>query len=455
MSFKVVELNDSAVRVIGEGGLLVASPGFALVGNKSLKMGEAAEQQARLHPTQSYNKFWQQLSLDPLGNSLGGVRHFADLAYAHLLHVAELAGLDEQVVLAVPGNFTAHQLAILLGLVKQCPFQSVGVVDSALASVISQARSESLIFADLQLHQVVLSRFNLRDGVLQRETVVQVPGVGSQSFMDLMMQLTTSLFIQQCRFNPQHNAESEQLLYNELPQWLRQGSNQSGSLLMELKTANTVYQAKLTGDSLVQKLDAQYRKIAQQISVLAGNERCQVLVSDRLGDYPGFLESLASYGDIDLVGADQLGRNILNLRQYIESDDNQIHLVTGLPCQLDGVATGRSVATAATLQPENPTHLLYEHHALPLGRVAINNHESPNGSSIAAGEINLSIQGLPDYLGQIERQGDQVFILCGEAGALLNNKPIAGKRQLHLGDRLRFGERGQELSLIKVNDART
>ena len=66
MSFKVIELNDSAVRVIGDSGLLVASPGFALVGNKSLKLGEAAEQQARLHPTQSYNKFWQQLSLDPL-----------------------------------------------------------------------------------------------------------------------------------------------------------------------------------------------------------------------------------------------------------------------------------------------------------------------------------------------------------------------------------------------------
>ena len=230
MSLKVIELNDSAIRVGDAGGLLASSPGFALIGNKGLTLGDAAEKQAHLHPTQSVNKFWQQLSLEPLAHSMGEVRHFADLAYGHLLHLAELTPLESDVILAVPGNFTAHQLSIILGLTRQCPFNTVGVVDAALAAVIGKAREAVVIHADVQLHQVLLTRFVQQGDLLQRDSVIQIPGVGAQNFADQIMQLATNQFIQQCRFNPQHNAESEQLLYNELPQVLQQSREQASSV---------------------------------------------------------------------------------------------------------------------------------------------------------------------------------------------------------------------------------
>ena len=94
----------------------------------------------------------------------------------------------------------------------------------------------------------------------------------------------------------------------------------------------------------------------------------------------------------------------------------------------------------------------------------MNGDQVANSSSVGSshavirpgrGTWNVSIKGLPDYLGQIERSGEQVYIICGEAGATLNNERIAGRRQLALGDRLRFGERGQELSLILVRDEST
>ena len=46
MSLKVIELNDSAIKVGDDSGLLLQSPGFALTAGTGLQLGEAAEQQA-------------------------------------------------------------------------------------------------------------------------------------------------------------------------------------------------------------------------------------------------------------------------------------------------------------------------------------------------------------------------------------------------------------------------
>jgi molecular chaperone DnaK (HSP70) len=140
MSLKVIELNDNAITVGDESGIILQSPGFALALENKIELGETAEQQARLQPTNSYNKFWHELSMEPLSQHKG-IRHLADIAYAQLLHLAELGEIDSDVIFAVPGNFTRQQLAIVLGLAKQSPFNPVGLVDSALAGALSAARS--------------------------------------------------------------------------------------------------------------------------------------------------------------------------------------------------------------------------------------------------------------------------------------------------------------------------
>jgi hypothetical protein len=122
------------------------------------------------------------------------------------MHLAEEAEIEGDVIFAVPGNFTRQQLAILLGLVNHTPFKAGGVVNSAVAAAALAAEASNIIYIDLQLHQAVVTRLNTQDDHLQAGTTIQVPGVGSQNFMDLMMQMATGMFIQQCRFNPQHNA---------------------------------------------------------------------------------------------------------------------------------------------------------------------------------------------------------------------------------------------------------
>jgi len=454
MSVKVIELNDSAVSVSDETGLLVQSPGFAVVGDRGLEVGRAAEQQVRLRPTDSFNKFWHQLSLEPLGYSIGNVRHFADLAYAHLLHVAEEAELDGDVIFAVPGNFTSQQLAILLGLARQCPFSPIGVVDAALASAMKLVEKPNVIFADIQLHQALLTRFSIKDGNLQRESVVQIPEAGLQSFINLVMQLATGLFVQQCRFNPQHNAESEQQLYNSLPEWLSQFGENRSSLLMEIKTANAVHHAKIPWETLMQKLGDFYTRIYKQIGSVSREPETQIVISSALANLPNFTASLPAQEDLQIAVPGSLGKTCIELAQYINSDDDGFQFVTRLPLggEVNVEQLSKPVSDVVG-DSADPTHVLFGSHALPLGKVTISNDDEQDHAERVNGKnIQLAIDGLPAYLGQIEKEGNKVSIVCGEAGAFLNGEKITGKQQLELGDLLQFTDNSEAIRLIRVRD---
>jgi len=459
MSLKVIELNDSTIKVGDGNGLLLQSPGFALASGAGLVLGEAAEQQARLQPTNTYNKYWHELSMEPLSHG-NGVRHFADLAYAHLLYLAEKANIDGDVVFAVPGNFTQQQLAILLGLAKECPFNPVGVVDSALAAAISVANSHSVVYVDIQLHQVLVTKLTISGSVLNTESVIQVPGVGSQNFMGLLMQLTTDLFIQQCRFNPQHNADSEQLLYNALPHWLQRDDENKNSLLMELKTNNAVHTAKMPRESLINNLTGYYEKINLQIDTLATEKATQLIVSNSLAALPGFISSLKRADNLHILNAKAVNSACLDYQQHIISDTDAIHLVNNFPLGksnsvntdielLTAVSAEESVAQTPT--ESSPTHALYSNRAMAVEKLQIKNNVTINGDG--GNTLVLSLNALPEQLGQMERSGGVLYLDSGNQEFYLNKKKVSGRQKLALGDKVKFTEVSEDIQLIQVSDA--
>ena len=166
MTLRVLEFNDAGIRVSDDSGVLLSSPGYALVNGKRIEFGEHARKQSRLNPLNCYNQFWHKLNLDPFARPVAHYRHNADIAFSHLQDLAAATELKGDVLLAVPGSFSRQQLAILLGLIKQCSFRAVGIVDAGLAAAIDQTHSDSVIHADLQLHQVVLSKLTRQGGEL-------------------------------------------------------------------------------------------------------------------------------------------------------------------------------------------------------------------------------------------------------------------------------------------------
>ena len=445
MALNVIELNDRGIKVGDESGIIVQSPGFALVVDDKLEVGEIAEQQARLQPTNSFNKYWHDLNLEPISHG-NKFRHYADLAYAQLVHLAEVWEINNDVIFAVPGNFSRQQLAILLGLAQQSPFTTVGVVDSALAAAVTAAQSEHIVFADIQLHQVVLTKLAIVNDHLITEGVVQIPGVGNQNIMNLMMQIATDIFIQQCRFNPQHNAESEQQLYNELPKWLLQDVKEK-TLQLELKSASAMHTAKLPRATLISSLNEYYKKINEQISAITLDNNTQLLLSKTLSELPGFQASLNQNCSVAIVEDHLVNAACYQYRDIINSSDEGIHLVTKFPVESLGPKETESDTPEAT---DNPTHALFLNRAISISSIEIKNNVQLNGSVADVKVIVMNIENLPESLGRIDKRSNGVYLNSGEQEVFLNDKPVTGEQLLALGDRICFASDGEEISLIKV-----
>jgi hypothetical protein len=303
------------------------------------------------------------------------------------------------------------------------------MVDSALAAAHGAAHTGSLIYAEMQLHQVVLTKIVAGQNSLQRESVIQVPGVGSQNFMDLMMQLATDLFIEQCRFNPQHDAESEQQLYNALPLWLKNDDKDQSSLLLELKANTAVHTAKMPRESLISNLSKHYKSIGQQVAELAVGGDSKLLLSPDFADLPGFRSFLGGSIELEVLPVDAISRAVIGNRDSIASNDDQIQLTTSLPRVAGSANAGsQSTAVATEVDAEQATHVLIGSTAIPLGSV-----------------------NLPE-LGRMEKHEDGFYLDSGKQEFLLNQHKVAGKHELSLGDLIQSSEGSEVIRLIQVSN---
>ncbi|MDP5003754.1 MAG: hypothetical protein NWQ51_07660, partial [OM182 bacterium] len=126
--------------------------------------------------------------------------------------------------------------------------------------------------------------------------------------IDSLMQLSTELFIDQCRFNPQHDAATEQLLYNALPTWLAADVS-SGSLLLELTADGAVHNAKLPYESLVVALAPIRQRLSEQLSAMvsrvANSTNVQIVLCSTLSELPGLKSQLARVAPVTSSNAEQ------------------------------------------------------------------------------------------------------------------------------------------------------
>ncbi len=423
MSLKVIELNDGGVKIGTVDGIVAESPGFAIVSGEELVLGSEAEQQARLHPTNSYNKYWHELSMEALnhGNHL---RHTADIAFAHLVHLAEIGEIDSDTIFVMPSSYNSQQLAILLGIAKQSPIVPVGVVDTAVLAAVAAGISSSALFVDFQLHQVVITQLLVKEGAVYSESVVQIPGVGSQNFVNLMMQQATNSFIDQCRFNPQHNAEYEQLLYNQLPAWLEQYNESQTNLVLELKTSDATHTAKLPKEALIASLQGYYRKIGQELMPMLSDTNTQIILNKRLSSMPGFLSSLPSDSKTVVLKPDAICMACIQSVDHIVHHSGAIHWVKSLPANIDE-GVDREISA---LDDFLPTHFLRANTAVPLS--ALSRYSASSIVSNADGAVFLESKSEYSH----------------------NDRVVSGRQKLNLGDTLLFGSDQERMTLIRVNN---
>lgn len=380
MAIACLDITDSNLQLWHLGKRL-QSPGYALLENGGYRFGAAARAAARLRPRDVATRYWWQLGTDPLQPALGPARHNADLVHAHLQALHRESGEPGEMVLAVPGSMHQEQLALLLGIIEQCPFTAVGLVNRSVALASLYRVNGPLFHLEIQLHQALLTELRADQGEVALQQAIALPGCGLLQLQERIIEAVASAFIRQTRFDPRRRAETEQQLYDALPAILRQLQGDAETTI----TVNS-YQARISRGDLQAASDALYRSVHGSMS--AQGTSTPLLLDPITALLPGLQARLGGA----LLGTEDLQATLSVQEPRIVQREQALVFISRLP-QLEQRAippagggestpavaplsgTASTLAAAATPATAAPTHLLQGHQAKPL----------TSGSGVASG----------------------------------------------------------------------
>lgn len=418
MNIALLDINDSNLQ-LWFGGDRVQSPGYALLEGREYHFGGPARAAARLRPRDINTRYWWQLNTEPLQPALGPARHTADLVHAHLLDLHRQAGEPGELVLAVSGSMQREQLALLLGIVQQCPFDAVGMVNRSVALASLYPAAGRLFHLEIQLHQALLSELSAREGRVELQRSVPLPGCGMLQLQERLVEIIAAAFIRQTRFDPRRKATTEQQLYDALPGALR-------ALGRDAETNLEVngYRARVNRTEL---LGAGQRLFTSVPEAMGGAQPEDRIITDPIaGLLPGLLERLPGP---EVLPPEALYMALNQHRDRLVRRGEATTFITSLPCLEARAIPGPKPSGPApvTESVPAPTHLLQGNRALPL---------APEGMEIG-----------PDCLLYRDDQGWQ---LRGESASVrVNGGPWHHGRPLRAGDAITTGA-GAQLLLIEV-----
>jgi hypothetical protein len=462
-----LEVNDAGLLLVhaSDAGREVgtSSPGYARLDGDELLLGAAAELGARLAPRFVHDRFWDRLDTEPLSPPFPSHLTCADLVYAHLRSVLEAAGGEraEEVLLAVPGRYQTTQLGLLLGIARAASARVRGLVDAAVAAVASVRPEGRVLHLDVQLHRSVLTEIEAGDE-LTRLRVEVADGVGLVSLRDAWARGIAELFVHRTRFDPLHDAATEQRLFDGLSGWL-QALCVADTTVVVMETAGQRHSIELTREAVLSLSAASYDRLVQLVGRLKQVDRpATLLLSHRAGELPALRAHLSGFRDMPLAvlppGASAAGA--LAHRDQIRKDGDALPFVTHLrppagapplPASLRP-AGGAPARPAASPRRDGvaPTHILFAGQAFP-----ITTRPFVLGVATPPGGVGLRLEGETAGVSRrhctVRREGPRVLLEDHSTyGSFLNGERVVGQAVLLAGDRLRLGSPGVLIDLIRL-----
>ena len=455
-----LDLSDASLLGLSEGGAVLGpSPGMALVEGETPLFGEDARGRSRLRPRLVVTDAWARLGTEPLGTPFPDGLSRADLVHGHLESLWKRArGGTSEVVLAVPGVHGEAPLGLLLGIAEALGMPVVGMVDAALAAAAAGFPGERLLHVDLGLRHAAVTE--MRQGrELVRERVARIDRWGQDEVEDAEMRGAAAAFVRQSRFDPLHDAATEQALFDRLPAGLATLAK-DGRAALSLPAAGREAAVELRREEAEEWTAAYASELSQQLSLLKrAGEPTTVLVSAHAARLPGLIERIAAIRGVEVVllPVQAAAAGALRERAAVRSSGGAVRFVTRLPRPEapEGTVGGdailvppRPAAEPVAGPGRRPTHVLLgcEARAITLEPLVL-------GTAPPEGARALRLSG--DTAG-VSRAHCRLFESGGAVvledlstwGTFVNGERVPGRAVVAAGDRIRVGSPGLELLLV-------
>ncbi|MDG1233378.1 MAG: hypothetical protein P8P91_14040, partial [Pseudomonadales bacterium] len=331
------------------------------------------------------------------------------------------------------GYYLNSDLGLLLGMAQECGMPVKGIVDQSVIAASNLPLRSNVIHLDIHLHSFTLTQISNR-GILARKSVKTILETGLSTLLDRWANIIASQFIQTTRFDPMHNADTEQQLFNLLPGWIRNLPD-SNTHSFSVKAAGTEHSVAISQESLLKACTPLYPQIVQAIrSEIVADEPASLLLSHRLQGFPGLKESLKLVANLEIIDLPEEKANdsaVTHTTSIIDNGGTVSHVV-----QLGSgeVAPPKKQETNTS----GATHVLWRHQAFAIGKAL------PIDADLSAGPRYSHNPAFTLYA-----RNDQIMIECGATDTIkINGTAVDPDSPLKPGDKIELA--GDQLTLISV-----
>ena len=449
-----IELDDRAVSFARDGRVLSSAPSAVWDGTTGELPGANAWSGLRRHPTAASTRHLGSL----LSQAVATDRTVALVAAELVRRLAAQAPLpEERAWVAVPARASTQGLSALLAMARTLSLPVDGFVDSAVAAVAALGIERSAIVLEVGMHHAAATYID-RDGAqVRRRRTVMTERSGLMSFYQGWLELVSTTMVKRTRFDPLHDAATEQRLFDSLAGWAREAAEQGSANAVATKGAER-FEVALTRDQFAQTAQSLHREMLRLLHELRpAGAPVALVVPSIIGHLPGLRAELEQFVDCELVslpdGFAALAVSRLDLPE--RASTNPVRLLRRLPVSGEqdlATAVSRDLLSAHHGRTVPPSHLLLNDQVYALGSDPLVIGRVPAGPRTIA---------LPDGLAGVSRrhctltpEGDEFVLLDHSSfGTFVNGERVAERVRVRAGDRVRLGDPGVELALIAVDEA--
>jgi len=343
---QLLHINDNNL-LVQSGSQVSRNQGYAWLKGDSVVFDSNLEQSpvkhCRLAPQEINSHYWQVCAETAISNNTAGMRHAADLVWKHLSDLREQRGL-QSLVLVVPSHYRESNLQLLLGIANSSGLNVKGLTNKAVLALHDRvAQPGNYLHVDVQLHQTVVSVVKCDKGNVSLGAIEVLQDVGIHAMQEAILKGLQKNFIQGDRFDPLHDAGTEQQLFNQIPDIARQ-INETGKA-----TVGVQHQSRLHSASIESKdWGALLEPFVKKILVAGAASKASHVFVDLNAAFDGQApKSLQGPGLTILSGLNKVAIELLTP----ENDDSSLVYVTELPAM--GKAVDQKNARGETESPTN------------------------------------------------------------------------------------------------------
>lgn len=450
MSILGIELNDYAITGVSGDKVLFAEPGAALLGPQGPVFGVAARKDARNQPSAYVDQYWRDLSERPLPRGAGEIQTFADLAHAQLADMwSQFGGAISSVLCAVPSYWEKDQLALLLGLAQEVGMPLVGLTTIPVAATRRNYPGYDLTHVEFAAGAVSLTRMIQGDEATRQGQNDTIMNLGITALERTSAEYFARKFLESSRFDPMHDARSEQSVYEKLPDWLAELARTPETEL-QFEYKGNKFRARVSLAELEDRLRYRCQPLIQKLRAGFDSSRLAALqVNAAAALFPGVVETLADLPgcDVFVLEPGAAARGLVLRSSSVKKSSGALSVTESLPWDQSAAEVDVERAMASSLG-SLPTHVV-------IGPRAYRLSDRPLliGADARADAYNLVI---PARHTGVSRQHCSIELSNGQAvlndysrfGTRLNGHKVEGSTVLQPGDIVSIGDPVCELKLI-------